>query len=236
MWKSLLLCVCLTAPAPGADSRWSEIDRLYLHRQEGKNLELSVEKLDDLIKAKADAPALWRLGRGLVAVASAKQGKAEKVAAFKRAEAPLRQAVKLAPGDAQAHYWLARQMAGLNAELRTLGLAKAMKKELEAALRADPAHAASHRTYGELLRQLPGVFGGDKKKAVKEIEEALRLSPNDTAAYPALAEAYLDVKEKDKAVAALKKVFAVKDPADPASCERDLEDARAQLKKLGSAR
>lgn len=232
MWKRLLLIIVLAAPAQGADAPWSEIDRLYLHRHEGKNLELSIQKLEDLIKAKADEPALWRLGRSLVAVASAKDSKEAKLSAFKAAEAPLKAALKRAPGEAQAHYWLARQMAGLNAELRTLGLAKSMKKELEAALRADPVHAEAHRTYGELLHQLPGVFGGDKKKAVKEIEQALRLAPNDTAAYFALAEALLDVKEEDKAVAALKKVFDVKNPADPASFEGDLKDVRALLKKL----
>ena len=214
-----------------------EIDRLYLHRHEGKNLELSQRKLDDLLKDNADDQAvLWRLGRGLVSAASAMDSKEEKVAAFKAAEAPLKAALKLAPGDAQAHYWLARQMAGLNAELRTLGLAKSMKKELEAALRADPDHAAAHRTYGELLHQLPGFFGGDKKRAVKEIESALRLAPDDTAAYPALAEAYLEVKETEKAVAALKGIFAVKEPADPASYEGDLKDARALLRKLGAER
>ncbi|MEK7858030.1 MAG: hypothetical protein AAB320_02710 [Elusimicrobiota bacterium] len=214
-----------------------EIDRLYLHRHEGKNLELSQQKLDDLLKDKADDQAvLWRLGRGLVAVAAAEDSKEEKVAAFKAAEAPLKAALKLAPGDAQAHYWLARQMAGLNAELRTLGLARSMKKELEAALRADPGHAAAHRTYGELLHQLPGFFGGDQKKAVREIESALRLAPDDTAAYPALAEAYLAVQETEKAVAALKGIFAVKEPADPASYEGDLKDARALLRKLGAER
>lgn len=231
-----MLCLLLAGPAAAAPASLAEIDNLYFHRHEGQNLGSSIKELRGLLKAQPqDSQALWRLGRSLVAAASAKAAKEEKISAFKEAEVPLKEAVKASPGSAKAHYWLARQMGGLNAQLRTLSLARSMKKELEAALALDPGDGAAHQTYGELLHQLPGLFGGDKKKAVRELEEAVRLTPDDTAHYQALAEAFLDLDEKAKAVAALQKVFEVKTPEDPAAWKSDLEDARDLLQKLTKA-
>lgn len=222
---SLLLCAAAQAADPAL---LKDVDTLYLHREQPGNLEASNKQLKD---AK-DPALLWRLGRGLIASAGRLAKKEEKLAVLKEAETALKDAVAAAPQDALAHYWLAREMGSANELLRTLGLARSMKKELETALKLDPNLAAAYQTYGELLHQLPGLFGGDKKKAVKELEEALRLTPNDTGRYQALAEGYLDVGRKEDAIAVLKKVAEVKEPADPGAWDADLKDARELLKKL----
>ncbi len=81
---------------------------------------------------------------------------------------------------------------------------------------------------------MPGIFGGDKQKAVAELEEAVRLAPNEASHYPALAEAYLAVKDKPRAIEAARKTLALKDSDDPGDFEGSKKDAREFLSKLGA--
>jgi tetratricopeptide (TPR) repeat protein len=208
-------------------------DALYLERHEDASLKKSTDKLEALLKAEPESyDLLWRAGRNKVAAGARKDSKGAKLQAFAEAAQALREAIKVNDSGKEGHYWLAAELGQENAIRRTLGLAKQMKRELETALKIDPRYADAHQLYCELLRQLPGMFGGDKKKAVDECEQALRLTPDETSRYPALAEAYLAVKRQDDAVAALKKVFAVKTPADPGSAPGDLQAARELLRKL----
>jgi Flp pilus assembly protein TadD len=116
-------------------------------------------------------------------------------------------------------------------------LTKATLKELDVAIRLDAGNAGAHRLLGEMLSQIPDVpfvIHGDKQKAVTELETAMKLAPNETANYPALAEGYLAVEDKADAVKTLQKIFAITAPDDPGACEDDLRDARALLGKLGA--
>lgn len=228
----LLWSPCRAGLSAGDAAR---LDGLYLHRNEPAQLDLALRQLEAALKAEPqDEAALWRYGRALVAQGEAAPSgdKNAKLALFKQAETALNQAVALSPRDAQAHYWLARELAGSNEILRKLGLARQMRKELETAISLDPGLAAAHRLYGELLRELPGLFGGDKQKSVRELEEALRLAPNDTANYPSLAESYLAVGRKKDAIDTLNAVFRVANPDDPAAAAQDLQDARGLLARV----
>ena len=229
-----------SADAPRAelavtDSLLAGIDQAYLNRHLGNNLENSNSALLRLREAQPRNPALlWRLGRGLHAKGRARLDPREKLQAFKEGETALAASITARPGDAEAHYWLARIAAAQNEILRTLHLTKVMRAELETALRLNANHGGAHHLLGELLRQLPGSFGGDKRKAVAELEEAVRLEPDDSSHYPALAEAYLAVADKPRAVTTARKAFAITTPADPGGFESDLKDARDLLRRLGA--
>jgi tetratricopeptide (TPR) repeat protein len=225
-----VLAAALFAAEP---SSLQSSDALFLKRREGDSLARSTARVEEALKAQPDDyEALWRLGRNKIAAGDAQQGKDKKLQAYAEAAQPLRKAVDKKPDQAPAHYWLAVQLARENEIRRTLGLAKQMKSELEKALKADPKNADAHQLLGELLHQLPRMFGGDKKRAIAECEEALKLTPNETSRYPALAEAYMADKKDDQAAATLKKVFEVKEPADPASAPEDLANARRLLDQL----
>lgn len=228
------LCRAAQPPAPAArPPELQEADRLYLRRLEDRNLERSTELLRARVKAQPDdEEALWRLGRNETALGKRKAAKGPKLQAYAEAARDLRRAVELEPGDARARYWLADELAQENSIRRTLGLARAMKAELEKAIELDPKEADARQLLCELLHQLPRLVGGDKQRAVSECEEALRLTPDETSRYPALAQAYLAVDRKADAVAALKRVFSVSSPADPGSAPGDLAQARKLLKDL----
>ncbi|MBI4677118.1 MAG: tetratricopeptide repeat protein [Elusimicrobia bacterium] len=217
----------------------SGIDRRYFYRHQGRNLDESVEAMEALLAARPDDPALlWRLGRSVVRVGERKQKK-ERLAAFERAQGLLEKAVGLDPSNPEAHYWLGvavGRQGQLRGIFKSLSLVGVMRREMEAVLKLDYNHGGAHHVLGEMYRELPRFVGGSKKKSLAELELAFKLAPDYTASYAALAEAYRDLGEDEKAAAVLNRIFEVKTPQDPAEFEDNLKEARELLEKLGDGR
>jgi glycerate kinase len=239
--QGLLCCgLLLMTPAGGAAAQPSsvldEVDRLYFHRHEGLNLEDSIERLEALMGQSPGDPALlWRLGRSLVRLGERKEKKKEKLALFEKAEGLERRAVAAASEDPEPHYWLGIAMGRrgqTRGMLKSLFIVGDLKKEMGLVLALQPNHGGAHHVLGEMFMELPGFAGGDKKKALEELETAARLEPDETSHYVPLARAHLAVGDKEKAVATLKKALEVERPADPAEYERDLAAARRLLSEL----
>lgn len=228
----LVLGLALAAvPARAAD--YSAIDAAYFHRDQAGKLDESLALLDAGLKdAPGDAELLWRKGRALMRRGEKKPKKADKLADYLAAEELLKKAVAAKPGAVEAHFFYGVTM-GRRGEcqgiLKSLFLLKPIKKEMAEVLRLDPNHGGAHRVQGEILWQVPGFAGGDKKKAIAEFEDAVRLSPNYTANYQPLAEAYLKYDRKDDAIKVLKAGLAVTQPTDPAAAVEDLPDLRKLL-------
>ena len=116
--------------------------------------------------------------------------------------------------------------------MRSLFLIKPIRREMEATLKLDPAHGGAHHVLGEILWQVPGLAGGDKKRALKEFEAARLASPDYTATHVPLAEAYLAQGMRGEAKAVLEEGAAIKAPADPGEYQKNLEEARLLLSRL----
>lgn len=183
------------------------------------------------------AQCLWRLCRAKVRRGEKRETKPGRLADFEAAKADCEKAVALSSGTAEAHFWLGVAMGrwgqakGL---LQSLFLLKPIRREMAETLRLNQRHGGAHRVLGEILWQVPAFAGGDKKQALKEFEEAVRLSPEHTANYQPLAEAYLHFGRRDDAVRTLKALEAVSSPQDPAEHPQNLKDARALLQRLGA--
>ncbi|MFA6029529.1 MAG: hypothetical protein WC969_06735 [Elusimicrobiota bacterium] len=241
----MLRCPVLAAeasapPVPAVSAStgaFIEVDRLYLQRQLEGNLERSNALLEERLRSASDDPdALWRLGRGLTRLAERRKAPRERLELFERARLLLERSLSLREASADAHFWLGLALGRVGQTrgmLRSLFLVGPIKENMRRAIALDPGHGGAHHVLGEMLRQLPGFAGGSKKRAISELETAVRLSPDWTANYPALAEAYLDAGERAKAVETLRRAFAVTAPADPGEHEENLQDARGMLLKLG---
>ena len=232
--RFLVLALLLAVPVRAADT--SAVDRLYWHRNEGKNFAESMAQLDALLKAAPDDPELlWREGRGLFRRGDGRARKAASLADYLEAEGFLKKAVALEPGSADAHFWYGVVM-GKRGETqgvtKSLFLIKPIRLEMQQTLRLDPGQGGAHRVLGEILWQVPAMFGGDKKKALDEFETAVRLAPNSTSSYQPLADAYIHFGRKNDAIRLLKAVATVKEPADPAQYVDDLAEANKMLAKL----
>ncbi|MCM2303741.1 MAG: glycerate kinase [Elusimicrobia bacterium] len=227
-------------PAP------ESFDAQYYQRHLDDNLEKNIAGLKEALESEAvgegegwKAGYLWRLCRAKIRLSERKEKRSDKLALYESAKGDCERSVALSSGVADAHFWLG---VGIGRWGETKGLMKALfiikplKKEMAEVLRLDPSHGGAHNVLGEILWQVPGFVGGDKKKALEEFETALRLSPRYTANHQPLAEAYLHFGRKDDAIRVLKMVEATKDPADPAEYPDNLADAKKLLSKLEAAR
>src|SRR5688572_19142703 len=94
-----------------------------------------------------------------------------------------REALKINPTNAAAHYWLAMNLGQL-ARTRTLGalpLVRQMETEFHAGRRMDEHvdYAGPDRSLGYLYRDAPGwpTSVGNKRKAREHLERAVQLHP-----------------------------------------------------------
>ncbi len=230
----------LSVPARATDIDFLSIDRQYLNRHEGANLNDNIERLKKLneVQSGADGQVLWRLCRAKVRHGEKREKRADKLNEYGSAKTDCETAVALSSQTADAHFWFG---VALGRWGETKGLLKAffiikpLRKEMAEVIRLDPTHGGAHNVLGEILWQVPG-FAGNKKKALAEFETALRLSPKYTANHQPLAEAYLYFKRKDDAIRVLKMIEATKEPADPAEYPDNLSDAKKLLAKLETSR
>ena len=105
------------------------------------------------------------------------QAYGENDAALKEAE----KAVELAPQSAAAHYRLSEvlgDMAGDAGALKAIGLAKRFRKEAEATIKLDPANVDARLGLIVFHLKAPGIAGGDRKTAVRMVEEIEKLAPS----------------------------------------------------------
>lgn len=225
----------------------AEIDKVYFHRNVGENLRENEITLDDSYKifnlGCADKALFWeyrwRLCRIQIRIGEQMEKKSDKLRYYSAARNNCTDAVADPKASADAHFWLGVALgrwAETKGMMKALFAIKTIKKEMAETLKLDPNHGGAHNVLAEILWQVPGIAGGDKKKALAEFETALRLSPRYTANHQPLAEAYLHFGRKEDAIKVLKQVEATKDPADPAEYPDNLADAKKLLERLDAAR
>ena len=228
-----LAAVILVAGARAAEVPSREkIDAQYYRRDTGANLSENIAALEGL---PGTAEHLWRLCRAQVRRGEKREKRSDKLADYALARRNCERAVAMSSGTAEARFWHGVAMGRWGETkgiLKAMFLIKPIRREMAATLRLDPGHGGAHHVLGEMLWQIPGLAGGDKKKALAEFEAAVRLSPGYTANYQPLAEAYLHFGRKDDAARVLRAVAEVKEPADPAEYPENLADARKLLEKL----
>jgi hypothetical protein len=241
--SGLAVLAMLSAPvrADEAGADYESIDRQYFNRHVGANLGENIARLEKLLSDRGgtEGEAFWRLCRAKIRRAETKADRSSRLIDYDSARRDCERGASLSPARADAHFWLGVALGrwgetkGL---MKALFIIKPLKREMMETLRLDPAHGGAHHVLGEILWQLPGFAGGDKRRALSEFEAAVRLSANYTANHLPLAEAYLHFKRKDDAVRVLKLVETTKEPADPAEYPDNLNDARKLLARIGEGR
>lgn len=213
-------------------------DELYFHRNEGDNLQRNIAGLELNAKNGMGGPhseVLWRLCRAKIRRTEKLDKRSEKLAGYEAAKNDCEKSVELSSGTADAHFWLG---VGLGRWAETKGMMKALfaiktiKKEMAETLKLDPSHGGAHHVLAEIYWQVPGIAGGDKKRALNEFELAVKLSPTHSANYLPLAEAYLYYDRKDDARKVIAALQSIKVVADPAEYPDNLADAKKLLEKL----
>jgi tetratricopeptide (TPR) repeat protein len=120
-------------------------------------------------------------------------------------------AAALEPKRPEGYFWMAANMGalaesfGLRQGLRYRG---PIKEALETALRLDPAYlqGSPDRALGRWYHRVPGLFGGDKKKAEAHLRKSLTYNPDSTISHFFLAETLFELDRDAEAIQELQKV------------------------------
>ncbi len=203
--------------APAEGQAVVEADRL--HREAGQpegavsSLRSELSLLDRaLAESPVSYPLLWRAARAESELATHLAGK-ERKQAFEHAIVLGRRAVAACGECVEGHYWLGAsygRAAEAQGGLRAFFLARRLRGEMEAVLRLQPAYedGDAFLALGELDRGLPGFLGGDAARALRTLEQGLRVAPDNAELKLALAEAYLDARHRDQARELLEELVA----------------------------
>ena len=224
------LALAVFSPAARSED-FKALDDLYWHRDRPGNLDALISRLES-----SESPErFWRLCRAKVRRGEDREKKADRLADYSMARRDCEQAVAVSSTSVDAQFWLGVAMGRwgeAKGVMRALFLIGPIRLQMNETLRLEPGHGGAHRLLGELWWQIPALAGGDKKRALFEFEEAVRLAPNHSANYQPLAEAYLYYRRIDDAKRVLKAVEAIAEPADPAEYPENLADCRKLLSGL----
>jgi tetratricopeptide (TPR) repeat protein len=203
----------------------------------GEDLERDRQALAMLERAVAmDATnyqVLWRVARAYYQVGD-KASAREKRRYFEHGIEMGQRAVVQQPTGVEGHFWLGANYGGLSeiqGVWQAFQMVKKVRAEMEMALRlqADYEHGNAYRALGEIARQLPGILGGNLKRAIGYLEQGVRVAPQNMAMKFALAEAYRDAGQQAASQRQLQEILKMPVQSTRPQADRHTQDKARQL-------
>lgn len=236
---TLSFAIALTATPSNPktlDARIVEADRAFAERKSKERALRSLEIYRELFKEFPDDP---RTGLGLARACyftgirlTSENSEKEKIYAEGR-DAGSR-ALKADPKCGGCHFWTAINMALYGETVgifKMLFSLKSIQEHLRQSIAIDPTYAygGAHRLLGLIDHKLPGILGGNNKRAREHFEKAIAVAPDEPLNSLFLAR-LLEKEFEDRAKA---REIVEKALSHPLPSEERLEarDARADLEK-----
>jgi tetratricopeptide (TPR) repeat protein len=220
----------------------SEADKYYAQRESIEHARQAVAVLRRARMADYNNyEAVWKLARSQYYVGSHEADDSEtlKLEAFREGIAAGESAIKLAPDKPEGHFWLGANLGGrakVQGPVYALSSITDIRREMETVIRLDEGFqsGSAYLALGQLDLELPEVFGGDRKRAVEELEKGLRFGENNSLLRLRLAEAYYAVKRHADARTQASAILKLKPSPDfVPEHEEAAKGARRLLEKLG---
>ena len=201
-------------PAGACRAQIQEAQALFArYHLDGRNVDRALALYE---RAAGDAAcayeAAWRAADAYLNWGSAQSAKKDRLANFEKGIAKADEAIRLAPGRPEGHYFRAVNIGSIidtGGVIRHMAKVGEVKKSLERTLAADPDYAPALVVKGQFLLDMPGIFGGDDDEAMRCFARAHRLAPTYETAYTSMAKYYMKKKRWDDALAALDRLEAM---------------------------
>jgi tetratricopeptide (TPR) repeat protein len=221
-----------SGPAQEAAALIAAADALYAERA---NPDLARQAADKYAEAArldpASYEARWKAAKAVFYLGRIAAAGEEKRRLFSEAIGQAKEAVRLAPGGPEGHFWLGAGYAEYGQAkgvLRSLTLRDDVEREMNTVLRIDDRFGcgAAYIALGRINYKVPGLFGGSLKKSRQHLEKALEICPRETTTLLYLAETYWEMKERRLAIETLERLLALEPYADIlAEAARDKAEA-----------
>jgi tetratricopeptide (TPR) repeat protein len=196
--RRMAIVFALFALSGIASAELSETNRARFAAHAQKTL-VEAQKRHD--QSPTNSAAAWNLASAFFDRAEFSTNDTERATLAEQGIEVSRKALKRDPKSGPLHYYLGLNLGQL-ARTKSFGalrLLPEMESEFKAAIAADEnfSQAAPHRTLGVLYSQAPSWTVGSRSKAAKHLERAVGLAPDFPENRLALAEAYLEWRDKD---------------------------------------
>lgn len=213
--STLILLPALLAYSQETKSLSQQGDDLFDQRGDLSKAKEGLAKYQDALLQQEDAYGVyWRMARIEYWIGDHTADKDEKKKIFGMGIYHARKAVALGPDRPEGHYWLGVNY-GVYGEakgiLKSLSLVKPIKEEMNRVLAIDPKFddGGADRVLGRVYFELPGFFGGDKKKSLDHLLKSKEMGPQVGLTRIYLADTYLALKDIQKAREELEFVMAM---------------------------
>lgn len=211
-------------------------DELYDQRGDlAKAKDALARYQEALLKGDDNYGAYWRMARVEYWIGDHTADKTMKKRTFEIGIYHAKKAVAAAADKPEGHYWLGVNY-GVYGEakgvLKSLSLVKPIKEEMNKVLAIDPAFddGGADRVLGRVYYELPGFFGGNKKKSLEHLLKSKEMGPRVGLTRIYLADTYLALGETAKAREELEFVVAME--PDPKLLPETAEEKKMAEEKL----
>lgn len=184
-------------PAPSGSTLIEESDALYVERADLAKAKEALAKLEQALAAKEDGySAYWRMARLEYWIGDHTPDNDAKKQIFQKGIDYAKKAIALEPNKADGHFWLGVNY-GVYGEakgvLKSLFLVSPIKDEMKRLLEIDPAYdrGGADRILGRVYYEVPGIFGGSKKKSLEHLLKAVDYGPRVGLNLLYLADTYI---------------------------------------------
>lgn len=234
----ILLVVLLIPPLAWAETPAAQARALLAnYHEDPTRIDRARDLLEGALEREREIDSLVTLSRVYFIVGDVRaQTTDEKLTAYDRGREIGKRAVELAPRNAEAHLWYAintGRWGQTKGVLRSLFLLPTVREELDTIFNLNPRLPAAHALAGNVLTEVPGLFGGDREKAEAHFKKGLEIDPKFTGLHVDLANLYIKSGRYDEARRELEQVLAERGPTNLADWTmKDVPRARKLLESI----
>src|SRR5437868_10019655 len=217
----------------------AQADRYYAARDKIENAREAVAVMRRArMSDYGNYEVVWKLSKYNYYLGVHESDDKSKLDAFREGIAAGQAAVRLAPDKPEGHFWLG---ANLGARGEAQGPIYALpdipqiRNEMETVIKLDEGYegGSAYLALGQIDLELPELMGGDRKRAVEELEKGVKVADDNALLRLRLAEAYYETKRHADARAQAEAVLKMKpDPDYKPEYDQAAEGARQLLRKL----
>jgi tetratricopeptide (TPR) repeat protein len=234
-----MLFLCLTPPAAWAQSSLvAEVETVATaYHQDPAKLDGLRAALEQTLTTDSPLAHLVALARvsfiwGDVRAATREQ----KLTAYDRGRQVAKRVIELEPRHVEGHFWHALntgRWGQIKGVVRSLFLLPTIQEEIDIILQLDPKFTPVYALAGNVYYEVPGLLGGDLKKAEEMFRTGLAQDPHFTAMRVGLGKTLIKLGRHAEAQRELQAVLDATTPSNPADWAlRDTKEARESLTSL----
>ena len=159
-----------------------------------------------------DYEALWQLARicQIFGQTLPPDEKEMKIALWEKGLAYGKRAIQVNPDGKEGHFYAMSNlgsMVQIKGKLSGFWNLRKIRRGMDRTLELDPDFPPALVARAQYLTQMPGIFGGDEKEAIRLYKRALSADPRYYIAYYYLAELYAKNGQYEQAIASLDKII-----------------------------